>query len=94
MSPSFRFSRLSRVDFTIISARRTMAEQKKLVAAGRSQTMRSRHLTGEALDFVPLDPTTGKGCFDRASAIERRRFYGRGQCPQHPDQMGRDVATF
>ena len=62
--------RLSRVDFTIISARRTMAEQKKLVAAGRSQTMRSRHLTGEALDFVPLDPTTGKGRFDRALAIE------------------------
>ena len=62
--------RLSRVDFTIISARRTIAEQRRLVAAGKSQTMRSRHLTGHALDFVPLDPTTGKGRFDRALAIE------------------------
>ena len=62
--------RLSRVDFTIISARRTLAEQRQLVAAGKSQTMRSRHLTGHALDFVPLDPTTGKGRFDRALAIE------------------------
>ncbi len=62
--------RLSRVDFTIISARRTIAEQRRLVAVGKSQTMRSRHLTGHALDFVPLDPTTGKGRFDRALAIE------------------------
>ena len=49
---------------------RTLAEQRQLVAAGKSQTMRSRHLTGHALDFVPLDPTTGKGRFDRALAIE------------------------
>ncbi|MCE2518143.1 MAG: M15 family metallopeptidase [Alphaproteobacteria bacterium] len=61
---------LSRVDFTIISARRTRAEQRRLVAAGKSRTMRSRHLNGQALDFVPLDPTTGKGRFDRALAIE------------------------
>lgn len=60
----------SRVDFTIISARRTRAEQKRLVEAGKSRTMRSRHLTGQALDFVPLDPTTGKGRFDRALALE------------------------
>lgn len=62
--------RISRVDFTIISARRTLAEQKQLVAEGKSKTMRSRHLTGQALDFVPLDPTTGKGVFDRQLAIE------------------------
>jgi peptidoglycan L-alanyl-D-glutamate endopeptidase CwlK len=62
--------RQSRVDFTIISARRTLSEQKRLVAAGKSQTLRSRHLNGQALDFVPLDPTTGKGRFDRALAIE------------------------
>ena len=60
----------SRVDFTIISGLRTMAEQEKLVAAGKSQTLKSRHLDGMALDFVPLDPITGKGRFDRALAIE------------------------
>lgn len=40
------------------------------MAMGKSRTLRSRHLKGEALDFVPLDPTTGKGRFDRALAIE------------------------
>jgi len=62
--------RKTRVDFTIISARRTIDEQRRLVAMGKSRTLRSRHLNGEALDFVPLDPTTGKGRFDRGLAIE------------------------
>lgn len=62
--------RRSRVDFTIISARRTLEEQQKLVKAGKSRTMESRHIKGEALDFVPLDPTTGKGRFDRNLALE------------------------
>ncbi|XDZ66211.1 M15 family metallopeptidase [Alphaproteobacteria bacterium LSUCC0684] len=62
--------RKTRVDFTIISARRTINEQRRLVAMGKSRTLRSRHLRGEALDFVPLDPTTGKGRFDRGLAIE------------------------
>ena len=53
--------RKSRVDFTIISGRRSLEEQRQLVKAGRSLTMASRHIKGEALDFVPLDPTTGKG---------------------------------
>ena len=60
----------SRVDFTIISARRTQAEQRELVKRGKSQTMNSLHLRGFALDFVPLNPTTGKGVFDRGLAIE------------------------
>lgn len=61
---------LSRVDFTIISGKRNMAEQRALVRAGKSQTLNSRHLTGKALDFVPIDPDTGKGKFDRALAAE------------------------
>ena len=62
--------RKSRVDFTIISGRRSLEEQRQLVKAGRSLTMASRHIKGEALDFVPLDPTTGKGRFDRGLAVE------------------------
>jgi peptidoglycan L-alanyl-D-glutamate endopeptidase CwlK len=77
--------RKSRVDFTIISSRRTLDEQRQLVAAGKSQTLNSRHLKGEALDFVPLDPTTGKGLFDRGLAIEvAAAFMDAGQeqgCP-------------
>jgi peptidoglycan L-alanyl-D-glutamate endopeptidase CwlK len=39
------------VDFTVIQGLRTPAEQKKLVSAGASQTMDSRHLTGHAVDL-------------------------------------------
>lgn len=41
---------LSTVDFGIVQGLRTAAEQKENVAAGKSQTMRSRHLTGHAID--------------------------------------------
>ena len=74
--------RKSRVDFTIISARRTIEEQRRLVAMGKSRTLRSRHLKGEALDFVPLDPTTGKGRFDRALAIEVAAAFMDADTPQ------------
>ena len=81
--------KISRVDFTIISARRTIAEQRKLVAAGKSRTLRSRHLKGEALDFVPLDPTTGKGVFDRGLAIEvAAAFMDAGQALGCPVKWG------
>lgn len=37
--------------FTVTEGLRTLARQKQLVAAGASQTMRSRHLTGHAVDL-------------------------------------------
>ncbi len=40
--------------FVVIEGLRTVARQKQLVASGASQTMRSRHLTGHAVDIVPL----------------------------------------
>lgn len=42
------------VDFQVLEGVRTMARQKQLVAQGASTTMRSRHLTGHAVDVVPL----------------------------------------
>ena len=36
----------------VISGRRTVAQQKKIVAAGRSRTMKSRHLCGRAADVM------------------------------------------
>ena len=81
--------KLSRVDFTIISARRTIAEQRRLVAEGKSQTLRSRHLDGEALDFVPLDPATGKGVFERGLAVEVAiAFMDAGQAMGCPVKWG------
>lgn len=43
---------LSPVDFGITEGLRTSARQATLVAAGASQTQRSRHLTGHAIDVV------------------------------------------
>ncbi|WP_410498667.1 M15 family metallopeptidase [Chitinibacter sp. S2-10] len=40
-------------DFSVHDGVRTITEQQKLIAAGASQTMDSRHLTGHAVDLVP-----------------------------------------
>ncbi|HEY0954045.1 MAG TPA: M15 family metallopeptidase [Roseateles sp.] len=40
-------------DFSVHDGIRTLAEQQKLVAAGASQTMDSRHISGHAVDLVP-----------------------------------------
>lgn len=47
----------TRQDFTVHEGLRTKQRQKRLVAAGYSQTMRSRHLTGDAVDLVPWTPS-------------------------------------
>jgi peptidoglycan L-alanyl-D-glutamate endopeptidase CwlK len=39
------------VDFGISQGLRTISQQKQLVQSGLSQTMRSRHLTGHAVDL-------------------------------------------
>lgn len=43
------------VDFTVIEGIRSLERQRELVASGASRTMNSRHLTGHAVDIVPLD---------------------------------------
>lgn len=42
------------VDFVVLEGLRTKARQAELVKAGASQTMRSRHLTGHAVDLGAL----------------------------------------
>ena len=39
------------VDFTVLEGLRTAARQQALVDAGASQTLKSRHLTGHAVDL-------------------------------------------
>lgn len=41
-------------DFMITEGTRTLARQKQLKAAGASQTLNSRHITGHAIDFAVL----------------------------------------
>lgn len=40
-------------DFAVHDGIRSLAEQKKMLAAGASKTLNSRHLTGHAVDLVP-----------------------------------------
>ena len=47
-----RAAEISEVDFFITEGLRTLQKQKQLVAAGASQTMNSRHLTGHAVDVA------------------------------------------
>ena len=44
----------SPLDFMVTEGLRTKAQQAKYVAAGKSQTMNSRHLTGDAVDLAVL----------------------------------------
>ena len=43
---------VTEIDFGVSEGLRTKARQRKLVAAGASRTMNSRHLTGHAVDLV------------------------------------------
>lgn len=46
--------KITDLEFIITEGLRSVERQKLLVAKGLSQTMRSRHLTGHAIDFAPL----------------------------------------
>ena len=53
---------LTKVDFGVIYGMRTLEEQEKLVAAGKSQTMKSNHLIGKAVDLMAY--VDGKGVWE------------------------------
>ena len=58
-----RALRDSPIDFVVIEGLRTVARQRQMVAQGSSKTMNSRHITGHAVDLMPIGPD-GKGSFD------------------------------
>lgn len=45
---------LTEVDFTVLEGLRTPERQKQLVSEGFSQTLKSKHLTGHAVDLGAL----------------------------------------
>ena len=53
---------LTKIDFGVIYGMRTIQEQEKLIAAGKSQTMKSKHLVGRAVDLMAY--VDGKGCWE------------------------------
>lgn len=54
-----RALQLSSVDFGITEGLRTVERQRQLVAAGKSQTMNSRHISGHAVDVFAYPTSTG-----------------------------------
>lgn len=51
------------IEVLVYETLRTLEQQKKNVASGASQTMKSYHLVGQALDFVPIN-SNGKEDWD------------------------------
>ena len=49
-----RAIQITEVDFTVLEGLRTPERQKQLVAEGFSQTLKSKHLTGHAVDLGAL----------------------------------------
>jgi peptidoglycan L-alanyl-D-glutamate endopeptidase CwlK len=43
---------ITTVDFTVLEGLRSIERQRELVKAGASQTLKSRHLTGHAVDLA------------------------------------------
>ena len=53
---------LTKVDFGVTFGLRTLEQQKELYDSGRSQTMKSKHLEGRAVDLMAY--VDGKGCWE------------------------------
>ena len=52
---------LSRTDFTVVEGVRSLEKQREYFLAGKSRTMKSRHLTGHAVDLMPYGDFDGDG---------------------------------
>lgn len=49
------------IKFMVVEGVRTLAKQREYFAAGKSKTMKSRHLDGHAVDLAPIVDTDGDG---------------------------------
>ena len=49
-----RAAAMTKVPFAVVEGVRTLERQKQLLKAGATTILRSRHLTGHAVDLVPL----------------------------------------
>ena len=53
---------VTKIDFGVICGLRTAEEQQKLFDSGASQTMKSKHLTGDAVDLMAY--VSGRGSWE------------------------------
>lgn len=59
-----RAAETTSVEFQVTCGRRTVAEQRLMVAQGKSRTMKSYHLVGKAVDLVAI--VAGEASWDLA----------------------------
>lgn len=66
----------SRVAFFVAEGLRTHERQRQLVAEGKSKTLKSRHLTGHAVDLYPVSdiPIPKMGLPDFVGLVEAMRW--------------------
>jgi peptidoglycan L-alanyl-D-glutamate endopeptidase CwlK len=64
---------ISKWDFTVVEGIRTIEKQREYFNAGKSRTMKSRHLTGHAVDLMPYGDFDGDG--DKEGSWEIIHFY-------------------
>jgi peptidoglycan LD-endopeptidase CwlK len=60
----YRAAQISPIPFRVIEGLRTLTRQRQLKAQGLSKTLNSRHLTGHAVDIVPIVDLNGDGKID------------------------------
>lgn len=63
---------LSKIDFSVIEGVRSIEKQREYFLAGKSRTMKSKHLTGHAVDLMPLYDADGDG--RKEGVWEERHF--------------------
>ncbi len=57
-----RAIQISEIDFVVIEGLRTIERQRYLLSKGATQTLKSKHLTGDAVDIAPI--VDGKASWD------------------------------
>jgi peptidoglycan L-alanyl-D-glutamate endopeptidase CwlK len=69
--------RISKIDFAVVEGVRSLAQQREYFRLGKSRTLKSKHLTGHAVDLMPYGDLDGDGDFDqvdKAQAWEKHHF--------------------
>jgi peptidoglycan L-alanyl-D-glutamate endopeptidase CwlK len=81
------------VDFTVLEGLRTPERQQQLVNDGFSQTLKSKHLTGHAVDLVAI--VNGKISWDKEHYPEIARAMKKAAAEQQVKiRWGGDFKTF
>jgi peptidoglycan LD-endopeptidase CwlK len=76
-----RAALISDLDFTVLEGMRTMARQRQLLAAHATTTLKSRHLTGHAVDLGAMVAGTVRWdwpLYDRLAVIVKDAAHAEG----------------